>query len=226
MPCHPGTCGTHDRPQTNARKEAYLIYKFTTSVRASVTELGSVTDGRPGPARHSRTLGFPPTGPAVGGAGPGPSQKAGRLSGPLHGWNGHGRSLVPSTGGAWPGGGALRCCRREKRSWNPGPESQMQQHPTRADRVRPSRLPTSSVKAREHKPDKTPKLWNNRLQKNQMDGARMGCTFFVPPCPWADQGGEPKLTFFSFLSPGWFFLGELFFPHPPRPPRSHLHTYI
>jgi hypothetical protein len=34
------------------------------------------------------------------------------------------------------------------------------------------------------------------------------------------------LTFFSFLSPGWFFLGELFFPHPPRPPRSHLHTYI
>jgi hypothetical protein len=59
-----------------------------------------ITDGRPGPARHSRTLGFPPTGPAVGGAGPGPSQKAGRLSGPLHGWNGHGRSLVPSTGGA------------------------------------------------------------------------------------------------------------------------------
>jgi len=36
----------------------------------------------------------------MGGAGPGPSQKAGRLSGPLHGWNGHGRSLVPSTGGA------------------------------------------------------------------------------------------------------------------------------
>ncbi len=37
---------------------------------------------------------------AMGGAGPGPSQKAGRLFGPLHGWNGHGRSLVPSTGGA------------------------------------------------------------------------------------------------------------------------------
>jgi len=36
----------------------------------------------------------------VGGVGPGPSQKAGWLSGPLHGWNGHGRSLVPSTGGA------------------------------------------------------------------------------------------------------------------------------
>jgi len=31
---------------------------------------------------------------------PGPSQKAGRLSGPLHEWNGHGRSLVPSTGDA------------------------------------------------------------------------------------------------------------------------------
>jgi len=35
----------------------------------------------------------------VGGAGPGPSQKAGWLSGPLHKWNGHDRSLVPSTSG-------------------------------------------------------------------------------------------------------------------------------
>jgi len=78
-------------------------------------ELGSVIEGRPGPARHSRTPGFPPTGPAVGSVGPGPSQKAGRLSGPLHGWNGHGRSLVPNTGGAWPGGRALCCYRREKR---------------------------------------------------------------------------------------------------------------
>ncbi len=34
------------------------------------------------------------------GAGPGPSQKAGRLSGALHGWNRHGRSLVPNMGGA------------------------------------------------------------------------------------------------------------------------------
>jgi len=40
----------------------------------------------------------------MGGAGPGPSQKAGRFSGPLHGWNGHGRSLVPSTGGAGTAG--------------------------------------------------------------------------------------------------------------------------
>ncbi len=31
-----------------------LIYKFTTSVRPSVTELGSVTDERPGPARQKR----------------------------------------------------------------------------------------------------------------------------------------------------------------------------
>jgi len=53
-----------------------------------VTELGSVIEGQPGPARHSRTLGFPPTGPAVGGAGLGPSQKAGRLSGPCTGGTG------------------------------------------------------------------------------------------------------------------------------------------
>ncbi len=33
---------------------------------------------RLGPARHSRTPGFPPTGPAVGGARLGPSQKADR----------------------------------------------------------------------------------------------------------------------------------------------------
>jgi len=36
----------------------------------------------------------------VGGAEPGSSQKAGWLSGALHGWNGHGRSLVPNTGDA------------------------------------------------------------------------------------------------------------------------------
>jgi len=47
--------------------------------RPSVTELRSVIEGRPGPARQSRTLGFSPTGLAVGGAGPGPSQKADRV---------------------------------------------------------------------------------------------------------------------------------------------------
>jgi len=49
------------------------------SLRPSVTELGSITEGRPGLAQHSRTPGFPPTGPAVGGAGSGPSQKADRV---------------------------------------------------------------------------------------------------------------------------------------------------
>jgi hypothetical protein len=73
-----------------------LYYKFTTSV----TELGSVIEGRLGPARHSRTLGFPPIGLVMGGAGASPSQKAGQLFGPLHGWNGHGHSLVPTTGSA------------------------------------------------------------------------------------------------------------------------------
>jgi len=48
------------------------------SLRSSMTELESVTEGRPGPAQHSRTPGFPPTGPAMGGARPSPSQKADR----------------------------------------------------------------------------------------------------------------------------------------------------
>jgi len=91
-------------------------------------ELGSVTEGRPGPARHSRTPGFPPTGPAVGGCrarsvtegrpalwSPARVERAWPFSGSQHGRCGHGRSLVPSTGGTWPGGGALRCCRRKKR---------------------------------------------------------------------------------------------------------------
>ncbi len=51
----------------------------------------------------------------MAGVGPGPSQKVNQLSGALHEWNGHGRSLVPSTGGTWPGREAMRCCRREKR---------------------------------------------------------------------------------------------------------------
>jgi hypothetical protein len=57
-----------------------------------------------------------------------------------------------------------------------------------------------------------------------------GCTFFVPPCHWANQGGQLKLTFvFFFFFPssaqvGLFFL-QTFFPHPPCPPTSHLPTY-
>ncbi len=85
-----------------------------------------MTEGRPGPAKHSRTPGFPPIGPAVGGC-RARSVTEGRpafwctggtgrsFSGSEHGRCGHDRSLVPSTGGAWPGGGALRCCKRKKR---------------------------------------------------------------------------------------------------------------
>ncbi len=62
--------------------QSHPIYKFTTSV----TELGSVTEGQPGPARHSRTPGFSPTGPAVGVPGP---VRHRRPAG----------SLVPCTGG-------------------------------------------------------------------------------------------------------------------------------
>jgi hypothetical protein len=43
-----------------------------------VTELGSITEGRPGPARHCWTLRFPPIEPTVGGARSGLSQKADR----------------------------------------------------------------------------------------------------------------------------------------------------
>ncbi len=45
-----------------------------------------------------------------------------------------------------------------------------------------------------------------------------GCTFFVPPCPWANQGGELKLIFFfHFLNLGWFFFWEFFYSSPPTP---------
>jgi len=43
----------------------------------------------------------------VVGAGLGPSQKADWLSGSLHGWNGHSRSLVPNTGGTGSAGTAV-----------------------------------------------------------------------------------------------------------------------
>ncbi len=65
----------------------------------------SVCDGAR--VRHRKTTGPGPELPdsrisadraRCGGARPGPSQKARWLSGPLHGWNGHGRSLVPQPG--------------------------------------------------------------------------------------------------------------------------------
>jgi hypothetical protein len=72
----------------------------------SVTELGSITKGRPGPARHSRTPGVPPTGPAVGGAGLGPSQKADRARPDTpHGCDGARRKTVVCLAGEGDGGG-------------------------------------------------------------------------------------------------------------------------
>ncbi len=61
----------------------------------------------------------------MGGAKPGPSQKAGRLSGPLHGWNG---SLVPSTGGVGTPG--FSPTRPAVRGAGPGPSE-------KADRAQP-----------------------------------------------------------------------------------------
>jgi len=60
-----------------------------------------------------------------------------------------------------------------------------------------------------------------------MDGAFMGAHFFVPPCHWANQGGELKLTlFFPFFNLGWFSFWEVFFFSPPCLPKSHLPTYL
>ncbi len=86
-------------------------------------ELGSVTEGQPGSARHFQTPGFPPTGPVVGVPGrvrhrrpagslvpctggtgtailwfPTRAVRARPFSGSQHRLCGHGRSLVPSTG--------------------------------------------------------------------------------------------------------------------------------
>jgi len=61
--------------------------------------------------------------------------------------------------------------------------------------------------------------WTRTHQCTNVDGWCIhGRIFFIPPCPWANQGGKLKLTFFffPFLSPGRFFFGELFFlltPH-------------
>ncbi len=69
----------------------------TDRVRRGECKAGSVTEGRPAlwsPARVERAQPF---------------------SGSQHWRCGHGHSLVPSTGGAWPGGGVLRCCMRKKR---------------------------------------------------------------------------------------------------------------
>jgi len=127
-----------------------LVYTIN-SLRPSVTELGSITKGRPGPlwgcraesvteaqptlwspawverarpfsgsqhgwCEHGRSL-VPSTSSASMAVLWFPTRvvRARPFSGSQHGQCEHGRSLVPSTGGAWPGGGALRCCRRKKR---------------------------------------------------------------------------------------------------------------
>jgi hypothetical protein len=60
-----------------------------------------------------------------------------------------------------------------------------------------------------------------------MDGALMGATFFIHPCPWANQGGELKLPhFFSFPQPRvGFFLGTFFSsaPTPAQVSPAYLH---
>jgi hypothetical protein len=71
--------------------------------------------------------------------------------------------------------------------------------------------------------------WSSTHQCTNVDGwCTDGCTFFVPPCPWANQGGE-LLTCFIFLSSaqvGFFFLGFYFFltPHT-RPSLTYLPTF-
>jgi len=61
--------------------------------------------------------------------------------------------------------------------------------------------------------------WSSTHQSTNVDGwCTDGCTFFVPPCPWANQGGELKLTFFSsFAQPRLIFFWELFFSSTPTP---------
>jgi hypothetical protein len=69
--------------------------------------------------------------------------------------------------------------------------------------------------------------WTSTHQCTNVDGCCTdGCTFFDSPCPWANQGGELKLTFFfsSFPQPRLILFFELFFSSPPRPPRfTYLH---
>jgi len=140
MPSNWGFTLTDSRGLRELEYLTYSLILFINSLRPSVMELGFITEGRPGSARHFRTSGFPPTGPAVGVSGrvrhsrpagslvpctggtgtavlwfPARAMRARSFSGSQHGLCGHGRSLVPSTSGTWPGGGALRCCMRKKR---------------------------------------------------------------------------------------------------------------
>jgi hypothetical protein len=69
----------------------------------------------------------------------------------------------------------------------------------------------------------------NTHQCTNVDGwCFHGCTFFVPPCPWANQGGEFKLTlFFPFLNLGWFYFQGFIFSSTPHvcPSLTYLLTF-
>jgi hypothetical protein len=71
--------------------------------------------------------------------------------------------------------------------------------------------------------------WTSTHQCTNVDGwCTHRHTFFVPPCPWANQGGKLKLTLFFFLSSAQVgvFLGTFFFltPHA-RPGLNYLPTF-
>jgi hypothetical protein len=67
--------------------------------------------------------------------------------------------------------------------------------------------------------------WSSTHQCTNVDGwCTDGCTFFVPPCPWANQGGELKLTFFSFLSSAQ--VGILLGTSPTSLRLEHLHMHL
>ncbi len=57
-----------------------------------------------------------------------------------------------------------------------------------------------------------------------MDGVLMGGPFSSLPVPELTKVLNSSWPFFSFPQPRFFW--ELFFPHPPHPPGSHLPSYI
>jgi hypothetical protein len=85
---------------------------------------------------------------------------------------------------------------------------------------------------KQHRQVETPSewpQWTSTHQCTNVDGwCTDGCTFFVTPCHWANQGGQLKLTFVFFFFPssaqvGLFFC-KLFFLTPHTCPRlTYLH---
>jgi hypothetical protein len=69
--------------------------------------------------------------------------------------------------------------------------------------------------------------WTSTHQWTNVDGwCTDGCTFFVPPCLWANQDGERRLTLFFPPSSRVFFWGNFSFRHPSHSPKSHRPTCI